>query len=102
MNGLRRRLLQAPSELLDLWRPLEEDFLFFPRVFKRVKLPEDLAPELAEWYRLRSFYLQQPLPDFELLKSPRLAEEIAGAFRRLKPLYRYLDSIPPEEDTKDA
>lgn len=98
MNGLRRRLLSEPEAFLEALRPTRDDFTRYMDAFKRMKLPENLRPGVADWYPVRSFYLQHDIGDFGLLKSPALVDYIAEGFRKLKPFYRYLVSIQPEAD----
>lgn len=105
MNGLRRRLLTEPEAFLDRWLPVREEFPAYLHTFKRMKLPENLHPALREWYPVRSFYLEKELNDFGLLKSPDLADAVAAGYRRLAPLFEFINSTPPETDgdeTKDS
>ena len=62
------------------------------------KTPE----ELRGWYTMKGFYFEKPIRDFELLKSPALADEIAGGLRRLKPLFVLMRDLVPIEDEDDA
>lgn len=98
MNGLRRELLARPEAFLSLLEPLRTDFKPYLRSFKRMKLPEGLHPDLREWYPVRSFYLEHAIADFNLIKSPALAEEVARGFSKLAPLYRYITALQPEAD----
>ena len=98
MNGFRRSLLTQPEPFLERWAPLRGDFNLYLRTYKRMKLPEALHPDVREWYPLRSFYLERPIKDFDLIKSPALAEVVSREFERLAPLYRYITAIPPESD----
>ena len=102
MRGHRRRLLQDPAPFQAIWTALSGDFLLHPNVIKRLKVPEAVPGAIRAWYSLRSFYVTRPLPDFALLKSPALGSELARGFARLKPLYRYFQTIAPEEDEPDA
>lgn len=90
MNALRARLLAQPQTFIDLYQPLTDEFAFFPQTIKRMKVPQSLPQALSAWYTARGFYLEKPIVDFDLIRSPALAEEIQNGFRRLKPLYRYL------------
>ena len=102
LNGLRRQLRQAPMPMLGLWRGVRDEFQLFGNTIKRMKVPEEIPEELRAWYPLRGFYLQKELEDFSLLKSPALADEIIGGFKRLTPLYQYIRGIPPQEENEDA
>ena len=90
MDALRRRFRVEPQGFLECLTPLLNDFTPFVRCFKRMAVPEDLHPALKMWYPLKSFYLERPMKDFELLKSPELADFIASGIRQLAPLHRYM------------
>lgn len=98
MNGFRRRMVTEPEAVLDLLRPLEDDFTLHMNAFKRMKRPEALHPELCDWYPVRSFWFVHDNADFSLLKSPALTDALADGYRRLAPLYKYVRDIPSESD----
>ncbi len=94
MNGLRHRLTVDEQGLMDAWLPVKDQFILFGNRFKRMAVPEGLSKEAAQWYTLKGFYVEKDLPDFDLLMSPGLVDEIREGFRMLTPLYRYLKDIP--------
>ncbi len=96
MNALRHQLLADPEPFLSLVRPLNEDMTLHSRFFKRRRVPEALPVEAQPWFLTRSFFYEKE-PPFELMHSPRLAEEIARGFEKLAPLYRYLSALEPVE-----
>ena len=98
MNALRTKLLREPAELLDIWRPIRDEYPLFTNSFKRMAIPEDLHPELAQWYPAKGFYVAKDIHDFDLIKSHRLADEIAEGFEKIAPLYRYMQAITPEPE----
>ena len=98
MAALRARMEIAPDELLGLWRDLRDEFIFVSRPNKRLKVPEEVPEELHDWYRARGFYVEKPISDFDLIRSPALAEEIKRGYGRLKPLYRYILNLRPDEE----
>jgi len=98
MNGLRRRLLTDEDAFLECWLPVKEHFTLHGNRFKRMTIPESLSKEAALWYPLRGFYVERDVPDFDLLCSPGLVDELTSGFERIAPLYRYLRDIP-EIDT---
>ena len=87
-NRLRARIDAAPEEMLALWRDLKDEFTLFPRINKRLKVPECVPEELREWYATRGFYVEKPIGNFDLIRSPALAEEVKRCYKRLTPLYR--------------
>lgn len=90
MADLRARMEKDPGELLRLWRDLRGEFVLFPRVNKRLKVPEGIPEELREWYASRAFYVEKEIGDFDLIRSPGLADEVKRCYQRLTPLYRYI------------
>lgn len=94
MNGLRRRLATDEENFLKVWLPVKDRFALCGNHFKRMAVPEGLHEETQKWYTLKGFYVEKDLPDFDLLMSPALAEEIKEGFRLLTPLYQYLKDIP--------
>lgn len=60
--------------------------------YKRTRYPDQ--PKSARlWLDLRNIDFQKRSTDFDLLFSPRLAEELAGMFRRLKPMYDLICAV---------
>lgn len=102
MNALRRRLLTEPETFLNLWRPIRDEFPLYVKSMKRMAIPEALHPELAAWYPAKGFYLEKEISDFDLIKSPRLVDEIISGYQKLSPLYQYIRAIPPESDAEDT
>lgn len=98
MDALRERMRAMPEELLSLYRPLRAEFALHTNAAKRIKFPENLSPELTDWYAAKGFYLEREITDFDLIRSPALAEEIRGGYARLAPLYRYILNLQPEGD----
>ena len=100
MGALRARIETAPEEMLRLWRDVRDEFILFPRPNKRLKVPENVPEELHPWYTARGFYIEKPINDFDLIRSPALAEEIKRGYARLKPLYRYILNLQPSEEER--
>ena len=94
MNGLRQRITTDEAGLLDAWLPVKDRFALCGNRFRRMAVPEGLSPEAAQWYTLKGFYVEKDLPDFDLLMSPALVDEIRSGFEAIAPLYRYLRDIP--------
>ena len=98
MNGLRRRLRTQPEELQKLLGGIEGSFRVHVDHFKRLPVPEGVPAELTDWYRAKSFYFEKDIKDFTVIKSPALAQEIAKGYTELTELFKYFDSLEPEED----
>jgi len=97
MNGLRQRLVTDEEAFLECWLPVKDHFALCGNRFKRMSIPESLSEEAALWYPLRGFWVERDIPDFDLLCSPALVDELKQGFERIAPLYRYLKEIPEIE-----
>ena len=86
MDAIRARILARPAEVLELYRPVAERFMIDGEINPRISIPE----ELRVLYASKTFYFERDIPDFDLIRSPRLAEELKEDFKRFKPLYRYI------------
>lgn len=87
--SLRRRMEQSPQEVLDLLSGISDfDLELIPG--RRVKVPEAVPAGLRPWYAAKGFYFTKDITDFDLIKSPRLADALRDGFVRLKPMYRYI------------
>lgn len=98
MNALRRRMVTEPEKAEALIAPLLREFTLYTENYKRMPVPEDLPEVLKRLYPTKGFYFEKPLNDFDLLKSPALADEVSRCYRLLKPMYQYLRTLTPEED----
>lgn len=98
MNALRCAILAEPERVMALTRAAERDFTLHGDEIKRMRVPERVRGALLPWYKLRGFYLEQEIRDFELIKSGRLADRLLEGYRALAPLYRYINSLTPLAD----
>ena len=97
MDAIRRRILARPDELLALYEPVAREFTLLGEINARVAIPDEVPPQLRALYASRTFYFEKEIPDFGLIRSPRLADAIKADFKRLAPLYRYIiDLYDPE------
>lgn len=99
MDGLRRRILTEPDALAGLWQALQSDFRAEAHSYRRMKVPEAVPDALRPFYTARGLYFTKPVADFGLLKSPALADEIIAGIERLTPMYRYLESLTPVDES---
>lgn len=98
MMDAHRRSLEADAEgFMKLWDDIKDEFTLFPKSFKRMKIPETIPENARVWYNLKGFYVEKELNDFNLLKSPELAQELIAGFGKLIPMYRYFCNIAPDE-----
>ena len=98
MEGLRKAILERPEQVLRALDPLEGRFTLHGDVIKRMKTPPQAPEALKPWYPLRAFYLERDIVDFDLIQSPRLAQQITGDYRLAQPLYRLLTGFDCKED----
>ena len=97
MRALSQAILTRPQAVAQALAPVTGEFTLYGDVIKRMKVPPQVPPSLSPWFPLRSFYMQKRIVDFELIKSPRLAEEIARGYRLAQPLYRLLTGLNMKE-----
>lgn len=102
MNALRYEILRSPEGVRTRVRPLEDRFLFCPKSFKRMKVPDSVPEDLRSWYTLKGFYLERPSNDMNLITSPTLADWIIESYEALAPLYRFLMDLVPLTDMPEA
>ena len=95
MNALRCEILRSPETVLALVQPLERDFLFCPKPFKRMRIPDSVPEALRAWYALKGFYMECPLNDMDRITSPGLANWLIGCYEALTPLYHFLMQLTP-------
>ena len=98
MDAIRTRILARPGEMLELYLPIADEFLLHADISSRISIPSEVPPELRALYAAKSFYFEREITDFDLIRSPELADEIKQSFKRLQPLYRtILDLYNPED-----
>ena len=88
MDCIRKLILQKPRLMLDLVQPLMEEYHFFPELSARIAIPEEVPAALRALYASKTFYFEKVIDDFDLIRSPALAQEVRQSFERFKPLYR--------------
>lgn len=96
MGALRKRMELNPQEVLDVLNGIG-DFDLTLVNGRRVKAPNSVPPGLKPWYAAKGFYFSKDIRDFDLIKSPRLFDEIRDGFFRLKPMFAYLSRLSGTE-----
>ena len=97
MDLLRKRILAKPEEVLSLYRPVAEEFMLYADISSRIVIPDEVLPELRTLYAAKTFYFEKDILNFDLIRSPELADEISSSFKRLAPLYRYIMDLYMQE-----
>lgn len=95
MNALRARMAANPREMLEICRPIMNEFTLHAEPNRRIKIPDSIPEELRGWYAAKGFYFEKEITDFDLIYSPALAEEIKQGYKRFTPLYRYIMDLQP-------
>ena len=88
MDCVRKLILEKPGMMLDLVQPLMEEYHFYPELSARIAIPEQVPAALRTLYAAKTFYFEKIIDDFNLIRSPALAQELRQSFERFKPLYR--------------
>lgn len=96
MDALRRHMLADPQGMLEMYMPLMDEFRLYAEPNRRIKVPEGIPEALVPWYTAKGFYFEREINDFDLIRSPQLADEIIRCYMRLKPLYRCIVKMSDE------
>lgn len=98
MDALRQRILACPAQVLELVEPLAQDFLFYGDINPRIAVPQEVCEPLRPLYASKTFYFEREITDFDLIRSPELAQVLRSDFLRFKPLYRYLKDLALQDE----
>lgn len=98
MNALRRSMLIEPERALAIFEPIMDEFALSVDIYRRMPIPDAIPEKLRVLYPAKNFYFSKPIKDFNLIKSPALADEIRIGFQHLRPLMQYLQALTPIED----
>ncbi|MDD2647254.1 MAG: DUF2461 domain-containing protein [Eubacteriales bacterium] len=103
MEQMRRSIIAAPYEALDLTASLEKaGFQYSGWNYKRMKYPPELKDELKPLYSSRSPGWIRNLSDRSMLFKPEIVDAVIADFKLLAPAYHYLrgayDAVPPAEE----
>lgn len=93
MELLRRRMAAQPRRFMDLiddCRMHENKLRLGGYSYKRLAVPENIPPALADWYVKKDLYIFREAPPYRWAFEPKLAERIAKDFKLLAPMYRTL------------
>jgi len=91
MDKFRERIDEKPGEFLKVTSFYRETGLFklMGENYKRI-LDDTKPPEIAEWYRKKSFYLSAKKEIGSVIYTSGLVDELLDGFGMLAPLYHYL------------
>ncbi len=102
MDHIRQLLLKNPNRLRPLLNYEKTGFEMEAHRFKRFKIPDDLPDQYKDFYLMRSFWLQQSILDFDLLRSPLLVNTLLDGYKQLSPLYLLLQKLMAESTPKEG
>lgn len=98
MDALRGRILARPSEVAEIYGPLAKDFQFYGEINPRIVIPDAVPAELRALYASKNFYFEREITDFDLIRSPELAQVLRSDFKRFKPLYSLIHDLVAQLD----
>ena len=101
LANMRLSLVNEPERLPGLYGALGEGYELYTDRAKRLKLPDGLSEGGRFWYNIKSFYLQKKFTDYDLMTSPRLAEEVKRHLLNMKPMYDYFKEMTPPEASEE-
>lgn len=91
MDIFRRRLVSNPEEWLNLLKTLKKGrFAISGDQYKRMAIPEDLNPQVKDYYPLKDIHFVRQNADYDMVFTPQIFEELTKDFLALAPLYRLL------------
>ena len=101
LANMRVSLINEPDRMPSLFRTVGDEYELHVERAKRLKIPEELSGEAREWYNLKSFYLMKKFNDYDLMKSPALADEVKKHLLHLKPVYDFFKEMTPREEAEE-
>lgn len=96
MELLRKRMAAQPQRFVDL---IDDCDLYRRKLmvggysYKRLPVPENIPPALADWYVKKDLYISREHPSFEWAFDAQLVNRIAKDFKAMAPLYRVLRGV---------
>ena len=93
MDQFRKKMQADPGGTMSLLDSLELDRHGMApggTVHKRIAIPDNIPEPLRGWYVMKEMYIGKIRPDFRIVFTTKLADELKKDFRSLSPLYRLL------------
>ena len=93
LDLFRQRIRANPEETLAFLDKLNLDrhgLSLSGTVHKRIEIPTGITGRLKRWYCSKDMYIEKTSPDFSMVFSDRIVQEVMNDFRTLAPLYRML------------
>lgn len=93
LDQFRKRMRANPEDTLSMLNSLgleKRNMLLGGTVHKKLPVPPEILPDLQRWYLSKDFYISKVQPDYKMIYSERITEEVRRDFLSLAPLYRLL------------
>ena len=91
MEHMRRRMVAKPKEFSALNALLKKnDFALAGEDYKRLKVPDDLNPAVADWYPKKELLFVKEKIDPAIIFTPAFADTLAEDFKALAPVYHLM------------
>ena len=93
LDLFRKRMKANPAGTLALIDDMDLDsrkLLLNGSVHKRMAVPSEIPERLKRWYIAKDFYISKAEPDYRMIYSERILQEVRRDFLSLSPLYRLL------------
>lgn len=90
MRRFRKRVDAQPDKFIQMYMPIAKDFMLSEFPDKKVIAPAEYPRDVQRIYAANRFYLSADIRDFDLIRSPLLAQYLINSFQQLKPLYKFI------------
>lgn len=100
MDQFRKRMQANPDGTLSLLDDLELErhgLILNGNSFKRIQIPPEIPVRLKPWYCMKEMYISKMNPDYSMIYSDRILEEVKRDFIVLAPLYQLLRGYCDED-----
>lgn len=99
-DRLRRAISAKPHVLQNILDDLQQQsgaFQLQGNIYKKMKVPEQVPAELANWYRARQLYVTRVGIQHGWARQKTLVTRVARDYRTLAPVYHYLRGMYKDE-----
>lgn len=93
LGVFREHLVEFPHEFQQALEAIPEGFVVHAESYKRQVAPQTLPPNLASWYKSKSFYVAKKSEDMTPLLSHTLPDALLEGFQELSGLYDFLIDV---------
>ena len=93
LDLFRKRMLANPEGILALLDDMDlvgRKLMPDGSIHKKIEVPSEIPQRLKRWYQAKDFYIGKMMPDYRMIYSCQILEEVRRDFITLAPLYRLL------------